>query len=156
MEQIDKGDKRAINGFFLIVIGMILTTMLSFCYIDSDKSTTVVKIDVGKEIEFSDSTLMDEMLKLGIKEPNIVYSQALLETGHFKSNCFYDKHNLFGFNTGNGYMSFKSWKDCVHYYSVWQQKYYKGGDYYKFLTKIGYATDGTYVYKLKRMKKYGI
>ncbi len=88
---------------------------------------------------FSSLLLKDEIKRLDIKFPEIVYGQARLETGNFKSNFFKNRNNLFGFRVKTGYMYFRHWKECVAYYANWQKKYYKQGDYFEFLTKIGYA-----------------
>jgi len=87
---------------------------------------------------FSSLLLKDEIKRLDIKFPDIVYGQARLESGNFKSNVFKKYNNLFGFRKSE-YLYFRHWKECVAYYANWQKKYYKQGDYFEFLTKIGYA-----------------
>ena len=39
-----------------------------------------------------------------------------------------------------------------NYYKTWQNKYYKGGNYYTFLKNIGYATSQEYISKVKSVK----
>ncbi len=108
-----------------------------------------VTIDLDKNESFTPDNFKKEINKLGIKHSSIVYAQARLETGNFKSKYFINKNNLFGFRGNNGYMTFKSWQDCVDYYKRWQNKRYKGGDYYNFLINIRYAEDSLYISKLK-------
>jgi len=95
-----------------------------------------------------------------IQHKDIVLKQSILETGWFKSyNCRIN-HNLFGFRHKSkvtpknkmGYFIFDDWRESVRYYEEWQNKYYKGGDYFTFLRNIGYATDPEYVKKLKGIK----
>jgi len=93
-----------------------------------------------------------EISKSGIQHPNIVYAQYVLETGRCKSRACKEDNNLFGFMYKGKVMSFESKLECIRYYKKWQNKRYKGGDYYQFLTDIGYASDPTYIQKLKQIK----
>ena len=87
-----------------------------------------------------------------IKHPQIVLKQVKLETGNLKcSKCSQDYNNLFGFFYKGAYLKFDTWEESVAYYKRWQDKYYKGGDYYQFLINIGYATDKNYINKLKQL-----
>lgn len=101
--------------------------------------------------EFSRKTLYNYILECRIKSPKIVYAQAILETGSFKSRLFNTHNNLFGFRGSQGYICYNNWRESVDHYSRWQEENYKGGDYYAFLTKIHYAEDSSYVSKLKRI-----
>lgn len=59
-----------------------------------------------------------------LKFKEIVLAKAIEETGFFKSNVFKTKHNLFGIKGRNGsYMQFKSWRDCLDFYTRLQKKY---------------------------------
>lgn len=90
-----------------------------------------------------------ELKRLGVKHSNIVIKQVKLETGNLK---YVRNNNLFGFRGNKGYLKFDTWQDAVQYKKKWQDKRYKGGDYYDFLIKVGYATDSTYIQKLKQIK----
>lgn len=83
--------------------------------------------------------------------PNIVCAQGCLETGYFTSNYYNSKHNLFGFSNGKNYIYFDNIYSCIHKYKKWQYKYYKGGDYYDFLSEYSYAKDTNYVEILKQI-----
>jgi hypothetical protein len=102
---------------------------------------------------FSKEKLIYLMDSLEIKNVEIVYAQAILETGNFTSYNFKYRQNLFGFYNGRNYLYFRSWVKCVKYYKNWQQKRYKDGDYYTFLKRIGYAEDSLYINKLKWLVK---
>ena len=92
------------------------------------------------------------ILQIGIKHPQIVLKQVRLETGNLNcKGCSLDYNNLFGFYYKGAYLKFDGWKESVAYYKRWQDKYYKGGDYYQFLINIGYATDKNYINKLKKL-----
>jgi len=95
-----------------------------------------------------------ELLKQDVKFYNIVLAQSILETGWYKcSNCSQDGNNIFGFYWKGKYKSWSTWQESVTYYKNWQSKWYKGGDYYTFLKKKGYAQDPNYISKLKRIVK---
>jgi flagellum-specific peptidoglycan hydrolase FlgJ len=87
-----------------------------------------------------------------IQNKDIVLRQVILETGWLTSYSCKHRHNLFGFRYKGKYLEFDSWEDSIDYYSRWQKRHYKGGDYYKFLKDRGYATDTNYISKLKRIK----
>ena len=92
----------------------------------------------------------------GLKHKDIVYAQAVLETGHFKSDLCLNGNNLFGLydSKNHRYYTFDHWKDCViAYKEMIQYKYKDGDDYLNFLKEIGYARDSEYICKLKKLIK---
>ena len=94
----------------------------------------------------------NELLAQGIESPEIVLRQGILETMWFKcTNCSLKYNNLFGFIYKKKYMRFSNWVKCVEYYKKWQVQNYKGGDYYAFLKKIGFATSENYNKYLKNI-----
>ena len=91
-----------------------------------------------------------EIQRQGLPHPHIVLAQARLETGNFTSaRCKQDK-NLFGIKHGGKYARYARWQDSVTDYRKSISARYKGGDYYAFLKRIGYASDKQYVTKLKK------
>jgi len=100
-------------------------------------------------------------IEIGIQHPGIVLAQSRLETGNFTSSMCKVNNNLFGMKeakqrrttalgTRNKHAYYSNWKQSVYDYLLWQNKYYKGGDYYEFLLSVGYATDKEYLNKLKQ------
>lgn len=92
----------------------------------------------------------------GLEHKDIVYAQAVLETGHFKSDLCLNGNNLFGLydSKNHRYYTFDHWKDCViAYKEMIQYKYKDGDDYLNFLKEIGYARDSEYICKLKKLIK---
>lgn len=90
----------------------------------------------------------------GIEHPDIVYAQALLETGHFKSVGCLKHNNLFGLYNSKAkrYCRFNHWSESVVAYKEWIQRRYKPPeDYYEFLKRIHYARDPEYIKKLKKI-----
>lgn len=89
----------------------------------------------------------------GVKHPEIVYAQAILETGHFRSKVYRECNNLFGLYNSRtkSYYKFNHWSESVvAYLDFIQDRYKPPDDYYKFLSDIGYAEDPEYINKLKR------
>jgi hypothetical protein len=143
----------------LTVISYIIGTgLLMYIFIfKQEKPTVLIKLvtieSVGDSLTKSNVELYLKIIK--VKHPDIVLKQSLLETGNYNCvNCSLDYNNLFGFRYNNKYIKFNNWKESCHYYANWQ--YYKAyndtTDYYDFLVKVGYATDKTYVTKLKNVK----
>lgn len=67
--------------------------------------------------------------------PDIVYAQAILETGHFKSKVCKDCNNLFGLydSRNKRYYKFDKWHYSIKAYKTMIQSKYKPPDnYHKF------------------------
>lgn len=113
-----------------------------------------------KSIEFYGKTpeegLMEALEYFDIKHKEIVYAQAVLETGGFTSyNCKH-RNNLFGLYNSrrNEYFSFNHWVDCVIAYKIYiQRRYNEGENYYAFLDRIGYAEAEHYNKALQHLVK---
>ena len=109
--------------------------------------------DIEEVPELTIENVKVAIINAGIKFPDIVLKQAILETGWLKcTKCSLTKNNIFGFYYKKKYIAFENWLDCINYYKRWQDRHYKGGDYYQFLKDVGYATSPTYVQKLKQIK----
>ena len=88
----------------------------------------------------------------GLEHKDIVYAQAVLETGHFKSKVCLKYNNLFGLYNSKEkrYYKFKHWTESVVAYKEWiQKKYQPPNNYYAFLEEINYASDKEYISTLK-------
>lgn len=151
------------NKFEYTQIGRIIILFSIFFFFTSKEyymainATTPVLIATDPTEEISDELTVKNVRKALINEEvqhaEIVLRQAILETGWFKcTSCSLNKNNIFGFWYKKKYIEFENWKECIAYYKRWQDKHYKGGDYYTFLRKVGFATSQTYVQKLKSIK----
>ena len=107
---------------------------------------------VGKLSSQTIESLRERLNESEVQHKDIVLRQAILETGWLTSYSCKKRHNLFGFRYKGKYLEFDSWEESVDYYERWQKRHYKGGDYYKLLKDRGYATDQSYVSKLKKIK----
>ena len=137
----------AIKVILMLGVCMIGITLM---YIHEGKANTPTSITstndtVALKPSFYDKPAKDglwEALKFyDIKCADIVYAQAILETGHFKSMGCLKHNNLFGLynSKANRYCRFNHWTESVIAY--------------KFLQRIRYATDPQYIPKLKQIVK---
>lgn len=95
--------------------------------------------------------LMEALEYYEIHHKEIVYAQAILETGHFKSGGCKKGNNLFGLR-GKHYHRYSHWSESVKAYKEKiQSRYRPGEDYYKFLKRIHYVENPQYINILKRI-----
>ena len=100
--------------------------------------------------------LMEALEYYEVKYPQIVYAQAVLETGHFKSNVCLNYNNLFGLydSKNKDYYKFNHWAESIVAYKEWiQKKYQPPNNYYAFLEEINYAEGKSYTRLLKEIVK---
>lgn len=115
-------------------------------------------------------TLYKEICGFGIKYPEVVFAQAVLESGNFKSDLCRNSNNLFGMKMPkrretlaigkrkSNYAIFNSWTDSVNDYLLWQNfvlernDIQSKNDYLKYLHKV-YAENKNYVSLLKKIMK---
>lgn len=98
--------------------------------------------------------LMEALVYYEVDHPEIVYAQAILETGWFTSDLCLNSNNLFGLYNSKKlqYYRFNHWAESVvAYVKFVQYKYKPPDDYYKFLSRIGYAEDKDYIRKLRNI-----
>ena len=114
---------------FNVLSAMRFAIIVFFCFIMNTHSTAQSENDIYCYIK-----------QIGIKYPEIVLRQAIFETGHFRSNLYQRKNNLFGFRYKR-YLVFDDWKACIDYYKQWQEKHYTDEemDYYAFLQKRNFS-----------------
>lgn len=152
----------AIKVILMLGVSMITITLL---YIYEGKAhapdkTLLASQDTIITPEFYNQTA-EEGLQAALEyydlhHPDIVYAQAILETGYFKSQGCLRDNNLFGLynSTKNKYHKFDHWTLSVIGYKEWIQRRYKPPEnYYNFLSRIHYAEDPTYISKLKQIVK---
>lgn len=145
----------------LIVISMAISNLANRMNelekIEHKIDTVYIKVPVTPEFFLSESPedhLMDALEFFGVKHKDIVYAQAILETGHFNSNICKEYNNLFGLYNSykKDYYRFKHWTESVEAYLKYIQYRYKPpNNYYRFLDSIGYAEDPEYTAKVKKI-----
>jgi flagellum-specific peptidoglycan hydrolase FlgJ len=148
--------KKSIETLSAFLIILLLTGYA--CYEEGKTNVVEQQEPVPKDtipVFFSQTAeegLMEALIYYDIKHPEIVYAQAILETGHFTSAGCLEDNNLFGLynSKANRYHNFDHWTESVVAYRDWIQGRYKPpANYYVFLQRIGYATDPHYTKKLK-------
>lgn len=149
----------------LFILCVVLGVVVRNNYIDSRIKKYNEKHQIEIEIEHSpapaffnqspEEGLVEALDYYEIQYPQIVYAQALLETGHFTSSVCKKYNNLFGLYNSKirDYYSFEHWSDSVKAYRDCVQYKYKGNtDYYTFLVNLPYAMDPNYINKIKQLE----
>ena len=147
---------------------VLMTLFLCFTLIPQLKSG---EVESSNPFIITYEKLYEQIVKSGIKHPDIVFAQAILESGHFTSSLFERANNLFGMKvptkretvaigSTNGYSKYESWHESIYDYKLWQQFLFsKRGelskaDYLAYLKKW-YAADKNYVPKVeKKIKEF--
>ena len=151
--------QRIFNILISFAVG-VLGAIQIYSYLKRDEPPEIKMIHTVNEEQpdfFSKSPqegLIEALEYYGVKHPQIVYAQAILETGHFKSDLCLNGNNLFGLYNSkkHSYYTFDHWiESVVAYLDFIQYRYKPPNDYYKFLSDIGYAEDPEYINKLKRI-----
>lgn len=130
---------------------------------------------LNNNTEQIDSLSLQDSVKQFIKQmnlnhPDIVYAQAVLESGNFTSNLFINNHNIFGMKeplvrntvalgTRNNYAYYKNWQHSIIDYALYQSTYLVGGRHYRSLSRQSYleflarnyASDSNYISKLTKI-----
>ena len=151
---------------FLITFATLIALMMLYCIeselkemkkelrqLELKKDTIVVE---PKFLSQSPEEGLTEALHYyGIDFKDIVYAQAVLETGNFQSKVCLEYNNLFGLYNSRkkDYYRFKHWSHSVDFYKRNIQGKMKNpmNNYYIFLEKINYAEDKNYTKNLKRI-----
>lgn len=103
------------------------------------------------------ATVYHACIKHGIKYPDIVTAQSVLETGYYKSDLCKQNNNLFGLYNSNRreYYKFNTWEESIlGYKNLVEYKFADTLDlskenYLKFLENLPYAMDQDYIKKVK-------
>lgn len=157
-------NQRVFNILISLIVFILIIIVCSNhndTYSSSIEHHTIEIIQIEQQPKFLTSNNPEEYLiealnYYNVQHPEIVYAQAILETGHFKSNVCKKYNNLFGLydSKNKRYYKFDHWSDSIiGYLNYIQYKYTPPQDYYDFLEEIGYAEDPEYVNKLKRIVK---
>lgn len=147
--------------FIILILSIIVASLGIFrnlgCASNKNESSVVLTEEEPSFLTKSpEEGLIEALDYYGVLHPEIVYAQAVLETGHFKSNLCISGNNLFGLynSSKNRYYTFNHWAESVEaYINYIQYRYKPPNDYYEFLDKIGYAEDPDYINKVKKLVK---
>jgi hypothetical protein len=167
-ENVTKKAILLIIGLAFVTSGIIVCLLVyrvnQVKYI-SEETKAIILSESNKLNEFSPQKLKAYILELNIKFPHIVYAQARLESGNFKSEIFKTNHNLFGMkvatrrpttNKGeeNGHAYYDNWKESVVDYAFYQAQYLSDikteANYLQYLN-ASYAEAPNYMEQLKKI-----
>lgn len=113
----------------------------------------------------------EKLIEFDIQYPDIVFAQALIETGNFTSKLFMTQNNLFGMKmprkrettaigkNKNGYAAYDDIDDSIYDYYLFQKfvmrkKKMSRQEYLSYIAR-NYAADKNYVNKInKKIKEY--
>lgn len=142
----------------LAVYDLVTLQYLGYASNRNEPEESLTDIEVVNEPAFFYKSpkegLMEALEYYGVEYPNIAYAQAVLETGHFKSDLCINGNNLFGLYNSRKerYYTFDHWTESVEaYINLVQYKYKPPNDYYQFLKDLPYAKDKDYINKLKNI-----
>ena len=142
--------------------------ILVFLSINLTTSESLKSQVLFKDPPITYENLYDQILKHGIKFPDVVFAQAVIETGNFTSALFRNANNLFGMKLPKkretlavgkekrGFAVFESWTHSVNDYLLWQDYILRNKDiktkkdYLAYLNRY-YAENKTYVSALNRV-----
>ena len=143
-------------GAFIIIALFVLTS--------STKNVEAVNEEINSS--FTREALIEEIKCHGFKYPDLILAQAVLESGHFKSNVFRQNNNLFGMrqprkrytlckgsNLNHGV--YENWKVSVEDRMIYDTLYLKDmtrTQYLKFLDNV-YCKNGYYSRTLEKIIK---
>lgn len=157
------------GGLAALVIGAIFFLVVVLTFIGHDERLTalekareVTSIEIHLEqpeflLKGPREGLMEALEYYQVPHADIVYSQAYLETGNFKSNLNVNSNNLFGLYNSklDRYMMFDHWIGSVEAYKKYFSDRYidTTEDYYHFLSRVNYAEDPEYNKKVETIRK---
>jgi len=110
---------------------------------------------------FSERLLKQEIERLNLRHPDIVFAQAVLESSRFKSDLFKSNNNMFGMKVARqrpttavksvrGYAWYPTWRESLLDYAMMSSKYFSRlnrNEYLQYLAD-NYAEDKKYINKL--------
>jgi len=164
-------DPKKLVKILLVIIGLLLCTFaigryMQFKALDKyEKQLIVLNLEKEKN-KFTEEKFVELIKELNMKFPHIVYAQARIESGNFKSAVFRQNNNLFGMrearvrvNTAKGtnlnHAYYDNWKESVYDYAFYQCRYMSNADseaeYYAALDASYAEAGGGYSKALKQL-----
>lgn len=144
---------------FIITLGLVLASLCMSNMVPVElKQQKKETISPSNSKAFRDS-VKKNIYKYGIEHPELVYFQFREESGNGGSDLSINHFNLFGMKyptrretlaigkTRSGFAIYKTWKDSIKDYLIWQETYYKGLSRSQYLRKLRtvYTSDENYL-----------
>ena len=130
-----------------------------------EQTESEVMIILTEQNKFSADKLIGMIKEMNFNYPQIVYAQAILESGNFQSKIFKENHNMFGMKqaviritkargTQYDHAFYKNWIESLDDYALYSSTYLSSlkteSEYFNYLSQ-NYAEDTQYVSKLKQI-----
>lgn len=154
---------------FKPLLSLVLFTLMlviSF-YVGKSKSKTVLvykdSCDYYPKTKLTWENVDYWLDYFNVQHKEIVKAQIMLESKNLSSKIALQNNNLFGMkfpsvretsatHKQNSHAAYPNYIESIRDYAIFQYTYYRGGDYYAFLINAKYATDSTYINKLKQVQ----
>ena len=145
------------------IVILLLLQIKNIVLATKDKPIPVIEVAdtiINEQPKFFSQTpkegLEEALSYYGLEYKDIVYAQAVLETGHFTSRVCLEYNNLSGLydSKNKDYYKFNHWVErIVAYKECIEKKYQPPNNYYAFLEEINYAEGKSYTRLLKEIVK---
>jgi uncharacterized FlgJ-related protein len=137
-------DKKGFKICLGVLVGITLISFFigrfaQFKALDKyEKELVILNLEKERN-KFTEEKFVELIKDLNMKFPHIVYAQAKIESGNFKSAVFKQNNNLFGMkqarvrvNTAKGtnlnHAYYDNWKESVYDYAFYQCRYMSNAD----------------------------
>jgi len=158
------------NFLRYIAFVLVFLTTTGFQPLDRTSGGALLKSSIPEDVpqSWENMPLTSEnvaraIVDCKIQHPEVVFRQAIIESGNFKSKLCTKSNNIFGMRkartrrtlaigkTKSSYAVFRHWSHSIYDYKIWQGETLIK-DYYQFLTKKRYSANGKYASHLKRVR----
>lgn len=142
------------------------TILLTFAFLLIGTTTATITLTTKS---ITHENFYEKLVEYGIEHPDVVFAQAVLESGNFTSKLFKTQNNLFGMKlpykrkttavgkNKNGYAKYNSVDDSIYDYYLFQEYAMRKREMNKkeYISYIGrnYAHDKNYTKKLNKIIK---
>lgn len=155
---------------FVLFIVVVLTIKVIKSYTEPDPvfadSTSASSCEEADTLSTTADSVFTYIFLMRLEHPDIVMAQCIEESGNFSSPLFLHGHNCTGMRVPAqrptlalgmlyNHARFRSWKDCIADYAIWQSIYARGlskDDYFAYLDRV-YAEKKGYSDRLKNIIK---
>jgi uncharacterized FlgJ-related protein len=165
-------DKKGFKICLGVLVGITLISFFigrfaQFKALDKyEKELVILNLEKERN-KFTEEKFVELIKDLNMKFPHIVYAQAKIESGNFKSAVFKQNNNLFGMKeaktratlsqgTHRGHAYYDTWQESLYdyamYYNTYLRKIKTEDEYFEYLRQ-NYAEDKSYVTRLKALIK---
>lgn len=145
------------TGFIGLLVSVFFSSSV-WLYESTPSQEDICSFELNNDIhslELNKENFLKVCEYYDVHHETIVYAQALLESGHFKSNVFKTRNNFLGLwnSREKKYYEFEHWTDCIKGYRDLVQTKYTDGDYYKFLDELPYAQSKHYTETVRKIER---